>query len=331
MNICFIGIWDDFSILDEGMIKTNFFLVKEISKNHDVLTLNIFKFFSASFWKDIRSFNPDIIQYTCGGSLLSFLLLKIISIIFNSKTIMMTLQPHDYNFFSNFFISKLSSDIILSQTQKQCKFYEKLGFKSLVFPSGVDTEEFRPVDDNKKNFLRDKYSISREKFIILHVGHIKKGRNLEAMKNLLNDDTEILVVGSPSFKDDNEYNRLKEYGFNLLTNFIKNINEIYALSDCYIFPVFEEKECISMPLSVLEAMACNLPVISSKFGDLDKFFFESDGLFFINKENEVINCIHKLKKLDTENIRTREKVSEYSWKKLGLEMNKIYNDLKHKS
>ena len=306
------------------MKKTNFFWVREISKNNNVLTLNIFNFFSFGFWKDIKNFNPDIIHYTCGGSLWSFILLKIVSIICKGKTVMTTLQPHNYNLISKFIITKLRTDAILSQTQMQTNFYKKLGFKSFIFPSGVDIDQFKPISKDMKTFLRNKYKIGQEKFVILHVGHIKKGRNLEVLKELLNDENEVLIVGSPSLKDTKEYARLESYGFNILTDFIKNINEIYALSDCYVFPVFKESECISMPLSVLEAMACNLPVISSKFGDLDKIFSEGNGIFFINEEKDISSYITKL---DSKNVCTREKVLEYSWECLGSRMSKIYDDL----
>lgn len=327
MKICLIGIWNDFSIIDEGMKKISFFLFKKLSKKNEVLTLSIFNFFSFDFWRKIRYFNPDIIHYTCGGSLLSFILLKMISIVCSSKTVMTILQPHDYNPFSKFLITKLKIDIVLVQTQEQKELYKQLGFETGIFPSGVATHIFKPVNNETKVFLRNKYNIDQNKFIILHVGHIKRGRNLEIFKDLIDAQNEVIIVGSPSKKDMNEYSRLNTYGLRIVTDFFENIEEIYNLSDCYIFPVFKKSESISMPLSILEAMASNLPVISSKFGDLDRFFCEGDGLFFVNNENEMKDMILKIKNM--KEVCTRKKVLSYSWEYLDIEMNKMYNNLLH--
>ena len=52
------------------------------------------------------------------------------------------------------------------------------------------------------------------------------------------------------------------------------------MSDCYVFPTVHKKACIETPLSVLEAMACNLPIVSTRFGALPTIFNEGSGLFF---------------------------------------------------
>jgi len=71
---------------------------------------------------------------------------------------------------------------------------------------------------------------------------------------------------------------LKKYGFRIIDEYVPNIEEIYNLADCYVFPTFKRHNCIDMPLSVMEAMACNIPVISTKFGGLPKIFKEGNGL-----------------------------------------------------
>jgi len=61
-----------------------------------------------------------------------------------------------------------------------------------------------------------------------------------------------------------------------MDRYIKKIEEIYQLSDCYIFPITFEGGGISILLSVLEAMACNLPVVTTKFGGLPAIFKGGD-------------------------------------------------------
>ena len=73
----------------------------------------------------------------------------------------------------------------------------------------------------------------------------------------------------------------------------------------------------------MEAMACNLPVITTKFGGLTRLFAKGgDGLLFIETENELFDALEILK--NDKNVRTRDKVLTYSWKNIGIELEKIY-------
>ena len=54
------------------------------------------------------------------------------------------------------------------------------------------------------------------------------------------------------------------------------------MSDLYVFPVVNNTEAIDMPLSVLEAMSCSLPVISTRFGGLVDYFEEDTGFRYFN-------------------------------------------------
>ena len=62
------------------------------------------------------------------------------------------------------------------------------------------------------------------------------------------------------------------------TEYITHLEEIYALSDCYVFPTTDRRYCVEMPLSVLEAMSCNLPMLTTRFGALPGVFEEASGL-----------------------------------------------------
>ena len=51
-------------------------------------------------------------------------------------------------------------------------------------------------------------------------------------------------------------------------SYIPEVEDIYRLSDLYLFLAESDTAAIEVPLSVLEAMACNLPVICTPFGGL---------------------------------------------------------------
>ena len=93
-----------------------------------------------------------------------------------------------------------------------------------------------------------------------------------------------------------------------------------------MFPVINKKACIEMPLSVLEAMACNIPVITTKFGALPRMFGGGDGLFFVEKEEDFYKGLEEVKNGAME-IKTREKILPYSWENIMERLERIYNEL----
>ena len=107
--------------------------------------------------------------------------------------------------------------------------------------------------------------------------------------------------------------------------YVENIEEIYALADCYVFPTTNSIGSIELPLSVLEAMSCNIPVVATRFGALPRVFQEDDGLIFADKEEDFFQGLERIRN-GTE-VRNREKVLPYSWRNTALRLEKIYEEL----
>jgi glycosyltransferase involved in cell wall biosynthesis len=84
---------------------------------------------------------------------------------------------------------------------------------------------------------------------------------------------------------------LLKAGTTVIDTHVTNVEDIYRLSDVYLFLAEEPTAAIDLPLSVLEAMACNLPVISTPFGGLPDFFQEGYGLFYWRSEADLSDMI----------------------------------------
>ena len=326
MRICLLGEYS--GNLDEGMRKVSFHFTEELTKQHQVLTLDLRNAFTKDFWRDVKNFNPDIIHYIPGPSIKSFMLSKFVLLCCRTaKTVISAMHP-DFSFLSKRFIPMFKPYLVLTQSFKSEKMFKKYGCKTEFLPCGVDVKKFTPVVVRAKEELREKYGIGKEKFVILHVGSVKEGRNIQLMEKLQNDDNQVLIVGAVSTGiERNLIHQLKKSGCLVLERFFENIEEIYLLSDCYIFPTSPTNKInsIEMPLSVLEAMSCNLPVITTKFGALPRVFEEGDGLLFAKGENDFINALEEVKK--DANIKTREKVLPYSWGNIAKKLEEIYLEL----
>jgi len=330
MKICLLG---EFSgNLDEGMRKVSFHFAEEFKKKqHQVLTLDLRDVFTKAFWKDIKNFNPDIIHYIHGPSIKSFILLKVISLYSrDAKTVMSAMHP-SFSFLSRQFISVFKPDLILTQSHETEEMFKKRGCKTEFMPCGVDVKKFTPVTVKVKEELREKYGVEKQKFVILHVGSIKRGRNVLLLKELQEKDgtNQVVIVGATSTGIEKEIlHQLEKAGCIVWKEYFeeKEIQEIYALSDCYVFPATNVLSAIEIPLSVLEAMSCNLPVISTRFGGLDRAFEEGDGLIFADKDEDFMQGIEKIKRGGME-IRTREKVLPYSWENIAKRLEETYERL----
>jgi glycosyltransferase involved in cell wall biosynthesis len=140
-----------------------------------------------------------------------------------------------------------------------------------LIPMGVDMEKFKPIREiDKKKRLRKKYGIPLESYSLLHIGHLKIDRNIEFLRTLQNKDTQVIfAISTSTRKHDANQDQIKEdlisSGMILIDKYIENIEELYQLSDCYIFPVENPMAAISLPLSILEANACRIPVVTTPF------------------------------------------------------------------
>jgi len=327
MRICVIA--ENSSLLDEGVKNTGLHLIKRISKNHEVMSFPPRSVLSLDFWRAVKQFDPQIIHYIPGSTLVAFMILKTLSVYRSkSKTVLSAIHP----LFSlsrsraRKVIPWLRPDLVIVQSYAIERMLSGLGCQTAFLPSGVDLAKFFPVDDKTKKAMRKRYGLDEGKFTVLHVGHMLRSRNLGVFKRILATDSQVVIVGSPSTRKPERqvYLELKQNGCVVWNDYIENIEEIYALSDCYIFPVAQPAGCIEMPLSVMEAMACNLPVISTRFGALPRAFEEGDGLIFVEDEGELIEKLEIVKGVE---VRTREKVLPYSWENVARQLEVIYRKL----
>ncbi|MCK4330057.1 glycosyltransferase family 4 protein [candidate division WOR-3 bacterium] len=321
------------SPFDEGIKNFAYNLIKGLSKDNNILALSIRgnktdgryitkldvnkTFLSFALCRKISSFNPDTILYipSPSATLFSFMRTKVLKLYVNkAKVVMIALQPREYSFFARKLIPLLIPDLIFVQSQTVLNQLYKFGCNVKLIPGGVDFEKFHPVNNGSKAKLRKEYGIDRTKFVILHIGHINRNRNIQVLKGLQGNNKQVVIVGSTSTEQDkNLVDELRSAGVMVITKYLDDIQEIYQLSDIYLFPVKKENAAISFPLSILEAMACDLPVISIHFGALSYFLKEENGFFWADTLEEVLEKIDKVRRL--QGVQTREIAEQFSWEK----------------
>ena len=144
-----------------------------------------------------------------------------------------------------------------------------------MIPNSVDTRRFFPVTPPEKEALRRKLGLPLGDKIAVYTGRLVSYKGLPLLLRMWRDimtehnHLRLLLVGSGGLDIHNCEAELKAYvSANGLqdnvrfTGSVDNVHEYLQASDMFVFPTEEE----AFGISLIEAMACGLPVISTPVG-----------------------------------------------------------------
>jgi len=307
---------------DEGMKKFSFMIHNELLKAHKISTVRDLKYLPAPINSLlivprilVRAIGklPEIIIYIPKQSLTFFSLMKLwfLGIVFGQRVRAIGLQKRQLADWQATLVAKLNFPPVLVLSKSMTSDLEKIGIQSQTIMAGIDCEKFRPLAN--KDELKTTYGIPVTKRVLLHVGHIRESRNIEWLGHIQKNmpEIQVLLIGSSTTsQEENIYNNLKNDGVLILREALPNIEEVYQLSDWYCFPVKISSAAMEIPLSVLEAMSVNLPVLTTHFGRLTELFIETSCFHYVDNWHEVASHIRQG---FGENCRNREQAKQFSW------------------
>jgi len=336
MRICLLG--DFTGNPDEGMKNVSRNIRDRLALKHDIMAINPRDILIRTILRNIRSFRPEIIHYLHGPTIRSLIILKLAKLLSgnNARTVCSATKPY-FSKVTRHFLPLLRPDLILTQSLIWEEFFSRHDYKVKFFPNGVDTSKFSPATGDEKRKLRKKWGISYDKFVALHVGHIRKNRNLEVFKRIQKiPGLQVVIVGgttnhaNKALKDELVSANCKVYH-----RYIDNISDLYKMADLYVFPTkYDHKKlpesynkvgAIDLPLSILEAMSCNLPVITTPFGALPRIFIEGNGLYYFQSVKELVAKLHEVKR--KKSVETRMMIKSYDWNYIIDKLDKVYEEI----
>jgi len=212
---------------------------------------------------------------------------------------------------------------VLVQSKPIWDLFSKDGFRTFWFPSGVDVAKFSPVSKARRLELRKQYGLKEDDFIVLHVGHIRPNRNLEELVPIQRQQgIQVVVAGSTSFQaDEKTHQQLRDAGCIVWIRYFPRVEELFQLSDCYVFPVTTTDGAVQIPLTILEAAACNLPVVTTPFGGLLDLVGQRVGLFYIRTPAEMQKAVEECRNCS---IEPRKWSVEFSWQNIVDQLIDLY-------
>ena len=279
--------------------------------------------------RELEAFAPQLVIYcptACATLNALFRHRRLQKLMKETRCALLSLQHRSYSKLILQLLKYLRPWRLIILSRRSEEMYRSLGFDVLRIKAGVDLDVFHPVDDAQSLGLRGKLGLGAGSRIILHVGHLVANRGLERLKALSAiSGTQVVVIASTAtdadldLKDD-----IVRNGIHLIHGYIQNIHEYYQASDVYVFPVEDSSGSIEFPLSVLEAMSCNLRVVSTPFGALPEHFPEAPGLHYLRRDEKLASAVEDSM---LEEPDTRRLVREFDWEHSIAElMEKLLED-----
>lgn len=191
-----------------------------------------------------------------------------------------------------------------------------------LIKNGIDITKFFP---REKKELRIKYGLPLDKKIIsfsaANLHDENKGMNyvVELMNTLNKEEYHFVSFGQGSIGD---YSNLTNFGF---INDNNTLSGAYSLSDVYLFLSSAE----TAPLAVLEAAACNTPILAFNLpanGIIEKYNFGG-----IVKEKSISSIIEILNRILDNNMINSNEVIKKEFDILTMKNNylNLYENLNH--
>ncbi len=214
-----------------------------------------------------------------------------------------------------------SADISKERIKKLYKIDED---KLLYLPLGVDTSLIQKTVE-AGGASRASLGIEDDDFVMIFVGGLIARSNIACLIDALNiirgqiDKVKLILIGAGP-----EESRLvaKIRELNLSSNVIRlknvaedNLYNYYALSDIYVCPMVED-----VHMSIVEAMACGLPVVSSC---MDSYVREGLNGYIVPKRSAQAIADAALRLYHSNGGRTlmgeesRNIAREYDWAKIA--------------
>lgn len=177
-------------------------------------------------------------------------------------------------------LCRLASTIIVlnAQMQREVKLLMYPSARTACIPNGVDTTYYQPHPDRSQ--LRKDMAIP-EKPIILYTGRLSAEKGIAALVRaftLLRSPSPVLYIlgsGPEQQRIERMIQELCPDNTVVLLPACKDIRPYYQCADIFVMPSFHE----GISNSVLEAMACALPVIATGVaGNTDLVHHRHNGL-----------------------------------------------------
>jgi glycosyltransferase involved in cell wall biosynthesis len=147
-----------------------------------------------------------------------------------------------------------------------------------LIPNSVDTTRFAPVEPQQKSFLREKLKLPQNATITIYTGRLVSYKGLPLLLRVWkqirykHENVLLLLAGTGGLDIHNCEAELRDYvksaGLEedvIFLGAVHNVPEYLQAADLFVFPTEND----AFPSSIVEAMACALPVVTTPVGAIN--------------------------------------------------------------
>lgn len=151
--------------------------------------------------------------------------------------------------------------------------------KIRIIPNGIDTDFFKPCDLQGKAEIKKRLGLGRS-LTVLFSGRLSTAKNTEGLIEAWNaiyrnvPNAQLVLIGDGPLRKMLEY-RVAAHGLTTsvwLAGLQPEVLSWYQAADVFVLPSHHE----GLSNSLLEAMSCGLPVVSTRVSGSTSIFAESD-------------------------------------------------------
>jgi glycosyltransferase involved in cell wall biosynthesis len=164
-----------------------------------------------------------------------------------------------------------------------------------LIPNAVDTQRFVPVEPAEKPSIRKKLDLPQTAIIAIYTGRLVSYKGLPLLLKVWNEirlkhkNVYLILAGTGGLDIHNCEDALRDYvkangleNHVLFTGAVQNVPEYLQASDLFVFPTEND----AFPSSIVEAMACGLPVVTTPVGAIKTIVTDRETGLLIQPGNQ---------------------------------------------
>lgn len=209
--------------------------------------------------------------------------------------------------------------------------------KIFEIPDGVDLSQIEEYL-SQASVTRKDLGLSEDDFVIINVNRIEKVKGvyylIEALGRIKKeiDNVKLILIGTGT-DEERIYTLINKLGLSDIIKHFRNVDDkllfnYYKLADLSVTPTLYE----GLPLVILEAMACGLPIIATNTSENPQVVKDGvNGLLVPTADSQAIanaviklNDKNKLKKMGSE---SKKIIKDYDWEIIAKKAIKAYEKL----